>query len=219
MATAPSTARKTPVRASVADRTKLAREARAARAANANGGGGTPSPADPALLAGVSTEPKRSGRKPTVVVGLSGRPADARGVAAVDRSRKATADAKAAKAALPKGSSLGPDEIASAKVRPAPKPAPKPATVPAPAASATRGPSKSEAKADLVRRVLVGIERTLADLPEDALALTVYDREEAGAAIAAMIHHFPAGRSADGRRWWPADGDGALPIPDRSDWR
>src|SRR5260370_34296107 len=99
MATARSTARKTPVRASVADRTKLAREARAARAANANGGGGTPSPPNPARLAGVSTEPKRSARKPTGAGGLPGEHASARSVSAVHRSRKATAEAKATRLA------------------------------------------------------------------------------------------------------------------------
>jgi hypothetical protein len=143
------------------------------------------------------------------VVGLDGKPSDARGNAAVVRSRKATADAKAA----PKA------PAAPKATRGRKAPAPKADPTPAPAASATRGPSKSEAKADLVRRVLIGIEASLAELPDDSLALSVYSREEAGAAIAAMIHHFPAGRNADGKRWWPEDGAGALPFPDRSDWR
>lgn len=87
---------------------------------------------------------------------------------------------------------------------------------PAPASAPAR-PSKSEAKNDLARRALLALDKMLAELPADALALTGYTREECGQIIANMTHHFPAGKREDGAKWWETSG--ALPRPDRSEWR
>lgn len=94
------------------------------------------------------------------------------------------------------------DARRGAKAAPAPVPAPERIT-------------KTDAKHDLARRVLTAIAGAIESLPEDSDALAFYSVESAGEAIANMTHHFPAGRDADGRRWWPEN----LPRPDRSEWR
>jgi hypothetical protein len=149
------------------------------------------------------TKPTAS-RRPTVVTGLDGKPASARGRRAVSAA-KALADAKkAAKAEeAAKAAALVSRRGAPAKAAPA-KAASRKVVVAAPRGRAATTATVSS-KTALARRVVEAIGK---------VKLT----ENEAYVVSQWIHHLPAGTESGvpgTRRWWPS----SLPRPDRSDWR
>ena len=85
---------------------------------------------------------------------------------------------------------------AKASPEPAPEPAPAPVT-------------RSEAKADLARRILLAVEEAMKGTDESDLFRAVLSPEEAAQTVANWMAHLPAGTVESGARYWPA----GLPRP------
>jgi hypothetical protein len=77
------------------------------------------------------------------------------------------------------------------------------------------GPTKSDAKQDLARRLVMAISGVFESADGSEAFLTGMTKAEAAQCAANWVHHFPTGKADDGQRWW----GGVLPKPDRSDWR
>lgn len=86
----------------------------------------------------------------------------------------------------------------------------EPGTVPAEEAKVTR----SEAKNDLARRLVLAAQSMVANLDESDAALSGLSREEAGQFVANWLHSLPTG-GRDGERWWETE----LPRPATADWK
>ena len=90
-------------------------------------------------------------------------------------------------------------------VRTATKPATRKATPePSPARPAAKAAPEITRKMQIARDMADAIARTAAPLSADEKQ-----------AVANMIHHFPTGKDASGRRWWPKN----FPTPARSEWK
>jgi hypothetical protein len=74
--------------------------------------------------------------------------------------------------------------------------------------------SKSEAKNDLARRLVLAAQAMVANLDESDAALSGLSREEAGQFVANWLHSLPTG-GRDGERWWETE----LPRPATADWK
>lgn len=74
--------------------------------------------------------------------------------------------------------------------------------------------SKSDAKNDLARRLVLAAEEMVRNLNESDTALSGMSRKEAAQFVANWLHSLPTG-GRDGARWWGTD----LPIPATADWK
>lgn len=74
--------------------------------------------------------------------------------------------------------------------------------------------SKSDAKNDLARRLVLAAEAMVKGLDESDAALSGLSREEAAQFVANWLHSLPTG-GRDGARWWGTE----LPKPATADWK
>lgn len=105
--------------------------------------------------------------------------------------------------------------LKAAPAKAQPKATAKPAARPTkPAEPEAPKVSKSEARQDLARRMLLAISTVFESADGSEAFLQGMSRAEAAKIAANMIHHFPTGRDEQGKRIWV----GVLPKPQRSDW-
>ena len=74
--------------------------------------------------------------------------------------------------------------------------------------------SRSDAKNDLARRLVLAAEAMVRNLNDSDAALSGLSREEARQFVANWLHSLPTG-GRDGERWWGTD----LPRPATADWK
>ena len=74
--------------------------------------------------------------------------------------------------------------------------------------------TKTEAKNDLARRLVLAAEAMVRNLNDSDAALSGLSREEARQFVANWLHSLPTG-GRDGERWWGTD----LPRPATADWK